>query len=75
MGITNVMLKTAKKVCEHFDAQLMALPTIKPLDSQAVIDGSRGKKLLVTIEDSVKSIIETLFVISSKNILFSFISP
>jgi 1-deoxy-D-xylulose-5-phosphate synthase len=49
------MIKTAKKVAEHFGAQLISLPTIKPLDKGTIIDNAKSKKLIVTIEDAAKS--------------------
>ncbi|MCR4693573.1 MAG: 1-deoxy-D-xylulose-5-phosphate synthase [Firmicutes bacterium] len=52
---TGRMIKTAQKVAEHFDAQLISLPTIRPLDKQAIIANLQGKKLAVTIEDAAKS--------------------
>jgi len=48
------MLKTAKAVSEHFAAELLSIPTIKPLDFEAVISETKGKKLVVTIEDGTK---------------------
>lgn len=46
------MMKTAKEVSEHFDAQLIALPTIVPFDSETVIGALKDKKLAVVIEDA-----------------------
>ena len=52
---TGRMLKTAKKVAEHFDAQLISLPTIKPLDTETLKGALCGKRLAVTIEDAAKA--------------------
>lgn len=52
---TGRMIKTAQKVADHFGAQLISLPTIKPLDTRTVIDNAKDKKLLITIEDAAKS--------------------
>ncbi len=49
------MLKTAKSVAEHFGAQLIALPTIVPFDTETVIKHASGKRLVVTIEDAVRT--------------------
>ena len=49
------MLKTAKEVSEHFNASLIALPTIKPLDTDTIIKNTKGKKLVITIEDAAIS--------------------
>ena len=52
---TGRMLKTAKEVADRLDAALVALPTIKPLDTETLICAVRGKKLAVTVEDAVKA--------------------
>ncbi len=49
------MLKTAKSVAEHFGAELIALPTVKPLDIQSIAGHAENKQLLVTIEDGTKT--------------------
>ena len=49
---TGRMLKTAQSVAEHFEASLIALPTVKPLDSKALTGFLDGKTLAVTIEDA-----------------------
>ncbi len=49
------ILSTAYSVAEHFDAELLALPTILPYDSQAVLSAAKDKKLVVTIEDAIKT--------------------
>lgn len=49
------MLKTAMDVAERFDAQVISLPTIIPYDIDGVINASKGKKLVVTIEDATKT--------------------
>ena len=54
IAATGRMLKTAKEVAEHFDASFIAIPTIKPLDTNAILDECKNKKLVVTIEDGTK---------------------
>ncbi|MBO5060193.1 MAG: 1-deoxy-D-xylulose-5-phosphate synthase [Clostridia bacterium] len=49
------MINTAKTVAEHFNAQLIALPTIIPFDSQSVSEYAKDKRLVVTIEDAVRT--------------------
>ena len=49
------MVKAAQKAAEHFDAQLISLPTIKPLDIKTIVENLKGKKLAVTIDDAAKS--------------------
>ena len=51
---TGRIMKTASEVSEKLNATLVNLPTIFPLDSKAILDIAKGKKLIVTIEDSVK---------------------
>lgn len=49
------MLNTAAAAAQHFDAELLALPTVIPFDKDAVLSASKGKKLIVTIEDATKT--------------------
>lgn len=49
------MITTAKAVAEHFNARLLALPTIIPYDFESVLKYSKGIRLVVTIEDAVKT--------------------
>lgn len=49
------MLKTAKAVAEHFGATCVALPTILPYPVDEICDLARSAKLVVTIEDAVKT--------------------
>lgn len=49
---TGRILKTAAMVAEKFNAALISLPTIKPLDKDTVIENVKNKKLVVTIEDA-----------------------
>lgn len=51
---TGRMMKTANTVAEKFGATLVNLPTIIPIDTEELLEISKGKKLIVTIEDSVK---------------------
>lgn len=65
------MLKTAKSVAEKFDAKLVALPTIAPLNSDEISEHTKGTKLVVTIEDGIKtgglgSLISTVIAESEK---------
>jgi len=52
---TGRMLKTAKEVADRLDAELIALPTVKPIDAETLALRLRGKKLAVTVEDAVKT--------------------
>lgn len=47
------MMRTAKSVANHFGAELIALPTILPLDTETIKAHASGKRLVVTIEDAV----------------------
>ncbi len=49
------MLKTAKSVANHFGAELIALPTIVPLDTETITKHAAGKRLVVTIEDAART--------------------
>lgn len=49
------MLKTAKAVAEKFNAKLVALPTIVPFNTEEVCEHAKRAKLVVTIEDAVKT--------------------
>ncbi len=49
------ILKTAKAVAEKFDAKLIALPTISPVNKDEILDYTNGAKLVVTIEDGIKT--------------------
>ena len=49
------MMTTAKAVSEHFNAQLISLPTIVPFDTETVIEALKDKKLAVIIEDAAKA--------------------
>ena len=49
------MLKTAKAVAEKLNAKLVALPTIFPLNSCEILEHTKKARLVVTIEDSVKT--------------------
>ena len=46
---------TALSVSENLGAELLALPTIIPYDTEAVLLSAKGKKLIVTIEDATKT--------------------
>lgn len=48
------MLSEAKKAAQHFNAQLIALPTIKPFPESEIIKAARGNRLIVTAEDGTK---------------------
>lgn len=52
---TGRMVKSAEEIAEHFGAELIAVPTILPLDKQTITTASCGKKLVVTIEDGIKT--------------------
>lgn len=52
---TGRMLKTAEEVSEKLNASLLYMPTIKPFCEKAVIENAKNKKLIVTIEDAVKT--------------------
>ena len=47
--------KTAEEVAENFNAQILYMPTIKPFCSSEIIVHAKDKKLVVTIEDGVKT--------------------
>ncbi|MBE7016304.1 MAG: 1-deoxy-D-xylulose-5-phosphate synthase [Ruminococcaceae bacterium] len=49
------MMKTASEVAEKLGATLLNMPTVFPFDEASLLDIARGKKLIVTIEDSVKT--------------------
>lgn len=49
------MLNTAKAVCRHFGASLVALPTILPYPKEEICDLAKDAKLVVTIEDAAKT--------------------
>jgi len=49
------MLTTAKAVAEKFDATLVALPTIVPVNQDEILSFTKNKKLIVTIEDGIKT--------------------
>ena len=51
---TGRMMKTASEVAEKIGATLVNMPTIFPIDSDAICEIAKGKKLVVTIEDGVK---------------------
>ncbi len=51
---TGRMMATASSVSEHFDSALLAVPTIKPLDEDTILNIANNKKLIVTIEDATK---------------------
>ena len=48
------MMATASAVAEKIGATLINMPTIFPIDTNAICDIVKGKKLVVTIEDGVK---------------------
>lgn len=48
------MMKTASEVSEKLGATLASMPTIFPYDENALITMTANKRLIVTIEDSVK---------------------
>lgn len=47
--------KTAEIVAERLNAKIMYMPTIKPFPADEVIKNAAGKKIVVTIEDAVKT--------------------
>lgn len=49
------MLKTAKVVAEKLKAKLVAVPTILPLATDEILDHAKKARLVVTIEDGVKT--------------------
>ncbi len=49
------MLKTAKAVAEKLNAKLVILPTIFPVNTDEILAHSKGAKLVVTIEDGIKT--------------------
>lgn len=49
------ILKTAKEVAERFDAKLIALPTIYPLNEEEILKYTKNARLVVTIEDGIKT--------------------
>ncbi len=44
----------AKEAAEHFGAQLVALPTLKPFPDRQLADAAKDKRLVVTVEDGTK---------------------
>lgn len=48
------MMNTASEVADKIGAELIELPTIFPLDESGILAHAKSKKLVVTIEDSVK---------------------
>ncbi len=52
---TGRMVKISEEIAEHFNSELLTFPTISPLDDEALINSARGKKLVVTIEDGIKT--------------------
>jgi len=49
------ILKTAKVVSEKFGATLVSLPTLFPVNCEEIIDYTKDAKLIVTIEDGIKT--------------------
>ncbi|MDD6735260.1 MAG: 1-deoxy-D-xylulose-5-phosphate synthase, partial [Clostridiales bacterium] len=49
------MLASASQAAQHFGAQLMSVPTIKPFPVSDVINAAKNKKLVVTVEDGTKT--------------------
>ena len=49
------ILKTARAVAEKVNAKLVALPTIYPVNSAEILEHTKDSKLVVTIEDGVKT--------------------
>ncbi|MBQ7986603.1 MAG: 1-deoxy-D-xylulose-5-phosphate synthase, partial [Clostridia bacterium] len=49
------ILKTAKAVAEKLNAKLIALPTISPVNNDEILAHTKGAKLVVTIEDGIKT--------------------
>lgn len=49
------ILKTAQAVADKLDAKLVALPTIVPFNAKEVCEYAKGAKLVVTIEDAIKT--------------------
>lgn len=48
------ILKDAYEAAAYFNAELLALPTIKPFPSDEICSAAKGKKLVVTVEDGTK---------------------
>lgn len=49
------ILKTAKTVAERLGTTLVALPTLFPLNKEEILEYTKDAKLLVTIEDGIKT--------------------
>lgn len=49
------ILKTAKAVSEDTGATLVALPTLFPLNKEEILEYTKDAKLIVTIEDGIKT--------------------
>ena len=48
-------MKTASEVADKLGATLLNMPTIFPFDEKSLQEIAKGKRLIVTIEDSVKT--------------------